>query len=117
MEDRKKTAGAIVEALAIARRLYKLDALRYQPLFGLIGRSVKQRRPSEMIRAALIRLEARQAAEDPPLNVAEYFGGTMRALEQQRDAQRLRAGKVDGMPVMDVLAELLRRSGYEVKKR
>jgi len=120
---KKRAVEAVGAALAIAERLYRQDKPRYKPLFGWINKTVQRATAGRPYLPALIsqtlkRLEEKEASGRTALAVVEYCGGTLRKLEQERDAKRLREGRqIDAPKTMDVLAELLKRQGYKVEKR
>lgn len=123
MTDRARKefiARCVKEALAIAERLYKADRARYKPLFVCINKAVKQHRSVVLILQTMKLLEQKDAGATgarPALDVTEYFYGTLRKLEAEREAKRLRkGGSLENPKALDALAEMMRRAGYRVEK-
>ena len=116
--QRKEAALKCVrESLAIADTLYRADSLRYKVLYPWINSSVKQKRSPALVLQTLKRLQEKEASEKKAIDVAQYLGGTLRKLEQERDTKRLRkGGAMQSVKAMDVLANIVRRAGYKVEK-
>jgi len=104
-------AALVKQAHAIADRLYRTDRQRYKPVFESINSSVKQRKSPAMILQCVKRLADRDAT-DPVADPREYLGGTLRKLEQERDATRLRTG--DGP---SLLGDILNRAQARAKHK
>jgi hypothetical protein len=117
LQKQQFVAKVVGEALAIAERLYASDKPRYKPLFPWIHKSIAQRRSAVLILQAMKSLEQKEATGHAALTPVEYAGGTLKRLEVEREAKRLRAGgAMESLKALDVFADMLRRSGYKVEK-
>ncbi len=91
--QRKEIAfRAIKEALAIAQVVYEIDKRRYKPLFAWINKMIAVRRSPVLLLQAMQRLKQTETSGRPVRDIVEYAAGTLRKLEREREAKRLRAG-------------------------
>jgi len=91
--QRKEIAlKAIAEVGTILEALYNLDKPRYQPLYGWLHKMAKWKSPVLLLQT-MKRLQERDESKQPAADVVQYCGGTLRRLEEQREAKRLRAGR------------------------
>jgi hypothetical protein len=112
-----KLPAEINESRRLLDELYQREKRRFQPLYGVLNRFAKAKVSPALILAAMRSLHEKETAGKAALEPLEYFAGTMRKLQMERDAKRLREGKaIESVKVLDMFADILRRSGYKVEK-
>lgn len=114
--DKDRKEGRKLAALAtlskvyeIAERLYSGDPARWKPIYGWVGRQVQQRKDLVLVLLAVERVAEKETVS-PVHDVVEYLGGTLRKLEQEEEAKKIRAS---GAGIGDILAPLLKRHSRE----